>query len=279
LIGRHWRAGFGIAVRVSVFARNFIDNGLAPLFLVLLHVRNVVAFFGAHTQAVYPRQREVSATVLFRDRQDAGRRLAEILSRMPIDRDAVVLALPRGGVPVAYEVAAELGLPLDVFVVRKVGVPSHEELAMGAVASGGTVVRNEDVLRSLEIDNETFSRVAEEEKHEVERRESVYREGPPLAIAMRPVILIDDGVATGSTMLAAARAVRRAGARRVTVAVPVAAAETSSLFKGEVDALVACATPEPFRGVGAWYDDFRQTTDEEVRELLQSRSSGEQQSR
>jgi len=217
--------------------------------------------------------------VLFRDRQDAGRRLAELLSRTVPDRDSVVLALPRGGVPVAREVAWALGLPLDVLIVRKIGVPGHEELAMGAVASAGTIVRNEDVLRSLEIDDETFDSVAEEQQHEVQRRERLYRDGAALSIQAKPVILIDDGVATGSTMLAAVRAVRRAGARRVTVAVPVAAAETASLFRGEVDTLVACATPEPFRGVGAWYDDFRQTTDEEVRELLQSRSAGEETNR
>ncbi|MBV9269589.1 MAG: phosphoribosyltransferase, partial [Candidatus Eremiobacteraeota bacterium] len=170
---------------------------------------------------MYPRQREVSATVLFRDRQDAGRRLAELLSRTVPDRDSVVLALPRGGVPVAREVAWALGLPLDVLIVRKIGVPGHEELAMGAVASSATIVRNEDVLRSLEIDDETFDSVAEEQQHEVQRREQLYRDGPALSIQAKPVILIDDGVATGSTMLAAVRAVRRAGARHVTVAVPV----------------------------------------------------------
>ncbi|MBV9270013.1 MAG: phosphoribosyltransferase, partial [Candidatus Eremiobacteraeota bacterium] len=129
------------------------------------------------------------------------------------------------------------------------------------------------------IDDETFLQAAREQQQEVTRREQLYRDGPPLSVRSKPVILIDDGVATGSTMLAAVRAVRRAGARRVTVAVPVAAAETASLFGGEADALVACATPEPFRGVGAWYDDFRQTTDEEVRELLQSRSTGEETNR
>lgn len=195
---------------------------------------------------------------------------------MRLDSNAIVLALPRGGVPVAWEVARELGLPLDVFIVRKVGVPGHEELAMGAVASGGTVVRNEDVLRSLEIDGETFAQAAAVQLEEVERREELYRGGPPLAIENKTVILVDDGVATGSSMLAAVRAVRKRGAKSVIVAVPVAAAETASLFRGEADTLFAAATPEPFRGVGAWYDDFRQTTDEEVRELLNGGSAGEE---
>lgn len=214
--------------------------------------------------------------MLFRDRRDAGRRLAEMLSRIRIDSDAVVLALPRGGVPVGWEVAQELGLPLDVFIVRKVGVPGHEELAMGAVASGGTVVRNEDVLRSLEIDDATFLQAAATQVQEVERRAQLYRDGPPISVKDKPVILVDDGVATGSTMLAAVRAVRRSGAKSVVVAVPVAAAETAPIFKGEADVLVACATPEPFRGVGAWYDDFRQTTDEEVREYLSGGAPGEE---
>lgn len=210
--------------------------------------------------------------MLFRDRRDAGRRLAEILGHLHLDASAVVLALPRGGVPVGWEVANLLGLPLDVFVVRKVGVPGHEELAMGAVASGGIVVRNEDVMRSLELDDETFAQAAAVQVRELERREQLYRGGPPASVENKTVILVDDGVATGSSMLAAVRAVRRRGAKSVVVAVPVAAAETASLFKGEADTLVAVATPEPFRGVGAWYDDFRQTTDEEVRELLNEAS-------
>jgi predicted phosphoribosyltransferase len=213
------------------------------------------------------RRRAVAA---FRDRTDAGRQLAEHLSDYVGRSDAIVLALPRGGVPVACEVAAALGAPLDVFLVRKLGVPGQEELAMGAIASGGVRVLNEHVLQMLGISDEEIDRVAEQEEQELERREWLYRNGRPAPdLRDRTVILIDDGLATGSTMRAAVQAVRMQGAREVVVAVPVAAPATCDAFRDEGDNVVCALTPEPFYAVGLWYDDFSQTTDEEVRRLLE----------
>jgi predicted phosphoribosyltransferase len=170
---------------------------------------------------------------------------------------------------VAWEVARHLGAPLDVFVVRKLGVPGQEELAMGAQASGGAVVLNEDVVRALDIPEEEIARVAAEESRELSRREREYRGGrPPLDVAGRTVILVDDGLATGSTMRAAVGALRMLGPRALVVAVPIAAPSTCESLAQEVDDIVCAATPEPFRAVGLWYDDFSQTTDEEVRQLL-----------
>jgi predicted phosphoribosyltransferase len=181
----------------------------------------------------------------------------------------LVLALPRGGVPVAFEVARALGAPLDVFLVRKLGVPGHEELAMGAIATGGVRVVNEAVVRELGIGGEVIDAVAGRERAELERRERAYRgERPAPEVRGRAVILVDDGLATGSTMRAAALAVRRQEPERVVVAAPVAARATCAELLAEVDDVVCAATPEPFYGVGRWYEDFSQTTDEEVRELL-----------
>ena len=183
--------------------------------------------------------------------------------------DTLVLALPRGGVPVAFEVARALRAPLDIFLVRKLGVPGQEELAMGAIASGGVRVVNEDVVRHLGITPEVIDAVAAREQGELERRERAYRdERPAPDVRGRTVILVDDGLATGSTMRAAALALRQQGPARVVVAVPVASREACEEFRGEVDDIVCAATPEPFMGVGRWYEDFSQTTDEEVRELL-----------
>ncbi len=208
-------------------------------------------------------------TVIFRDRTDAGRKLAARLKEYAGRTDVLVLALPRGGVPVAYEVAKELGAPLDVFLVRKLGVPGQEELAMGAIASGGVRVLNEDVVSYLGIPAEVIDIVGADERRELERRERTYRNGrPPPDVTGRVVILIDDGLATGSTMRAAAAALRAQRPARIVVAVPVSAPETCEQFKSEVDEVICAATPEPFRGVGLWYRDFSQTTDEEVRELL-----------
>lgn len=181
----------------------------------------------------------------------------------------LVLGLPRGGVPVAYEVARELDAPLDVFLVRKLGVPGHEELAMGAIASGGTRVLNERVLALTTIPDEIIARVAAEEQRELERRERAYRgDRPTLDVRGATVILVDDGLATGSTMRAAAAALRQQQPDQLVVAVPVAAAETCNEFRSEVDEMICIMTPEPFHGVGMWYDDFSQTTDDEVRRLL-----------
>lgn len=207
--------------------------------------------------------------MLFQDRIDAGRRLAEELSDYAGRRDVLVLALPRGGVPVAFEVAERLDAPLDIFLVRKLGVPGHEELAMGAIATGGVRVVNREVVDYLRITGEVIDAVAAEEQRELERRERAYRDGrPPPDVRGRTAILVDDGLATGSTMRAAAAALRRQGPAGIVVAVPVSSPEACDEFRTEVDDIVCAVTPRPFRGVGMWYEDFTQTTDEEVRELL-----------
>jgi predicted phosphoribosyltransferase len=206
---------------------------------------------------------------VFRNRADAGRRLATLLGAYAGRPDVIVLALPRGGVPVGAEVARALGAPLDVFLVRKLGVPGHEELAMGAIASGGVRVLNEDVVTALHIPPAVVDAVAAREEAELSRREALYRgDRPPPDLRGRVVILVDDGLATGSTMRAAAAAVRGQGPARIVVAVPVAAAETCAELRAQVDELVGALTPEPFFAVGVWYEDFSQTTDEEVRTLL-----------
>jgi predicted phosphoribosyltransferase len=205
----------------------------------------------------------------FADRADGGRRLAEALRHYAGRTDVTVLALPRGGVPVGYEVAHALDLPLEVFLVRKLGVPGHEELAMGAIASGDVLVLNPDVVVTLEIPARVIDAVAAREKPELERRQHEYRNGRPEPdLRGRTVLLVDDGLATGSTMRAAVTAVRRQGAARVVVAVPVASPQACSEFRLEVDDFVCLLTPEWFAAVGEWYEDFSQTTDEEVRDLL-----------
>jgi predicted phosphoribosyltransferase len=207
--------------------------------------------------------------MLFHDRTDAGRQLAAELETYANRPDVVVLALPRGGVPVAFEVAQALGAPLDVFLVRKLGLPGHPELAMGAIASGGVRVLNQDVVQTLQIPDEVIDEVAAEEAQELGRREHLYRDGRPAPdVRGRSVILIDDGLATGSTMRAAVAALRELGPSRIVVAVPVAAPETCAALAGEVDDIVCVRTPRPFYAVGVWYENFSQTTDEEVRELL-----------
>lgn len=212
----------------------------------------------------------------FRDRTDAGRALAAELAGYRGAPGVLVLALPRGGVPVAYEVARALGAPLDVFLVRKLGVPGHEELALGAIATGGVRVLNDHVVRGARVSPEQIEAVAAREQAELERREREYRGGrPPPEIRGRVVILVDDGLATGATMRAAAEAVARQGPARVVIAVPVAAAETCRALSRQVDEVVCAETPEPFWGVGMWYQDFGQTTDEEVRALLRQESAPE----
>ena len=207
--------------------------------------------------------------MLFRDRSDAGRRLARRLERYAGRADVVVLALPRGGVPVGFEIARALKAPLDVFLVRKLGVPGQEELAMGALASGGVRVINESLVRRLGIPAAMIEEVAAKEERELARRERVYRgSNPPLPVAGRTVILVDDGLATGASLQAAAKASRQQDPARIVAAVPVGAAETCAEFRNIVDEMVCAETPEPFWAVGNWYDDFSQTTDEEVRSLL-----------
>ena len=205
----------------------------------------------------------------FADRAEAGRILAEKLADYAERDDVIVLALPRGGVPVAYEVAQALGAPLDVFVVRKLGAPSQEELAMGAIASGDVVVVNEEVVKALRVPSEVLEEKIASERAELARRESVYRgDRPPRDVQGRTVILIDDGLATGSTMRAAVTALRGQATARIVVAVPIGAPATSAEFQQIADECICALTPEPFRAVGLWYDDFSQTTDDEVRDLL-----------
>ncbi|HYP54441.1 MAG TPA: phosphoribosyltransferase [Pyrinomonadaceae bacterium] len=207
--------------------------------------------------------------MIFRDRTDAGRALARRLTAYAGRADVLVLALPRGGVPVAFEVADALGAPLDIFLVRKLGVPGQEELAMGAIASGGVRVVNEQVVEYMRITDDVLNEAAAREQKELERRERLYRGARPAPdVTGRVVILVDDGLATGSTMRAAALALRQQRPARVVVAVPVASAQTCREFRREVDEIVCAETPEPFNGVGRWYEDFSQTSDEEVRELL-----------
>jgi putative phosphoribosyl transferase len=206
----------------------------------------------------------------FRDRRDAGRILAQRLSAYAGHPDVLILALPRGGVPVAYEVAMALSAPLDIFIVRKLGLPGHEELAIGAIASGGIRVLNDDIIRVLNIPKEVINIVAQRELQELQRREKNYRgDRPAPEVRERTVILIDDGLATGASMRAAVAGLRTQHPARLIVAVPTAAPETCEAFEAEVDEIICAITPEPFYGVGRWYEDFSQTTDEEVRAFLE----------
>jgi predicted phosphoribosyltransferase len=214
--------------------------------------------------------------MLFRDRLEAGRRLAQKLSDYAGKPDVVVLALPRGGVPVAAEVARALDAPLDIFLVRKLGLPGQEELAMGAIASGGSRVLNTSLLRRLHVSPETVDAVAVRERRELDRREREYRgsHAPP-PIRGRTVILVDDGLATGASMHAAVAALRTQEPARIVVAVPVGAPSTCEDLRQIADDVVCAETPEPFAAVGQWYDDFSQTSDDEVRQLLEaSRNPG-----
>jgi len=209
----------------------------------------------------------------FRDRFDAGRRLATVLQPYAGRPNLLVLALPRGGVPVAYEVARQLNAPLDLMLVRKLGVPGHEELAMGAIAPGGVRIISDDVVRALGISERAIAAIAANEEHELERRAQAYRGDRPLPdVKGKTVILIDDGLATGSTMRAAVAALKSQNPERLIVAVPVAAPETCDALREEVDDVVCALAPEPFFAVGNWYQDFSQTSDEEVRELLRRAS-------
>ncbi len=211
---------------------------------------------------------------VFRNRRDAGRALGTELGAYTGRDDVVVLGLPRGGVPVAFEVAVALDAPLDVFLVRKLGAPGQEELAMGAIASGGVRTLNPAVIESLRISPEEIDRTARSEERELRRREISYREDrPPLDLSGRIVILVDDGLATGSSMRAAVEAVRKLAPERIVVAVPVAPPSTAREMRRVADDVVCVATPEPFYSVGRFYEEFEQTTDEEVRDLLRRAAS------
>jgi putative phosphoribosyl transferase len=205
----------------------------------------------------------------FADRAAAGRELAQRLEPYANRRDAIVLGLARGGMPVAFEVARALALPLDVFLVRKLGVPGHEELAMGAIASGGVRVVNAQVVDALDLPQDAIDAVAAREHDELDRRERAYRDGRRAAeVAGRIAIVVDDGLATGSSMRAAVQALKERDAAGIVVAVPVAPPHTCAQLEAEADAVICARTPEPFRAVGAWYEDFAQTTDDEVRALM-----------
>jgi putative phosphoribosyl transferase len=211
--------------------------------------------------------------IRFRNRREAGQIVAKELTDYANQPDVLVLALPRGGVPVGFEVAQAIGAPLDVFVVRKLGVPGHEELAMGAIASGGVRVLNSSVIESFGISEKELNAAAEEEGRELDRRERDYRKGRPSPeVRGRTVILVDDGIATGSTVRAAIGALRKLGAGKIVVATPTIARATADEMSAEVDELVAVTTPSDFAAVGQWYEDFSQTGDEEVRQLLEKSS-------
>ena len=206
----------------------------------------------------------------FRNRRDAGRKLAQELLHYANRSDVIILALPRGGVPVAYEVALALNVPLDIFIVRKLGLPGQEELAIGAIASGGIRVLNEDILRALHISQSVIDQVVQRELKELQRRERLYRGvNPPPEVRDRTVILIDDGLATGASMRAAVAGLRAQQPARIVVAVPTGAPETCEAFNKVADEVICAITPEPFLGVGRWYEDFSQTTDEGVRLFLE----------
>ena len=206
----------------------------------------------------------------FRDRHDAGRRLAAELGAYAHRPDVIVLALPRGGVPVGFEVATALGVPLDVFVVRKLGVPWHEELAMGAIATGDVEVLDRDLIRIAHVSDAQLDEVRATERAELVRRERLYRRDRPAPnLFGKIVILVDDGLATGSSVRAAISALRMEAPQRIVVAVPVSAPVTCDAFRDIVDEIICAETPEPFHAVGEWYDDFAQTTDAEVHELLE----------
>jgi predicted phosphoribosyltransferase len=208
--------------------------------------------------------------MIFRNRKQAGQLLAEKLRKYTDRQDVIVLALPRGGVPVGFEVAQALHAAMDIFVVRKLGVPGQEELAMGAIAGGGVRVINYDVVNALMISEETIEIATSMQRAELERREQIYRgDRPQPEVRGKVAILVDDGLATGASMRAAVRALRKLDPARIVVAVPTGAPSTCREFDALADETICLTTPEPFYGVGAWYDDFSQTTDEEVRELLE----------
>lgn len=248
---------------MGIFLIPFVKRTVYSIF------RNILSFL--HENRLWSaKSMEERETTLFKDRRDAGRKLAPKLTSYAGWPNLLVLALPRGGVPVAYEVALGLNAPLDIFIVRKLGLPGREELAIGAIATGGVRVLNRDIIRMLSIPDEVIKFVARRELQELGRREKLYRgDRPAPDVRDRAIILIDDGLATGASMRAAIAGLRAQHPARIVVAVPTAAEEVCQAFRSEVDEIVCAITPEPFYGVGRWYENFSQTTDEEVRILLE----------
>lgn len=212
----------------------------------------------------------------FHDRQDAGLKLANKLEDYSKKPEVLVLALPRGGVPVAYEISKALSAPLDVLIVRKLGVPGHEELAFGAIASGNTLIFNEEIINSLHLSDDKIKQVIEKETNELKRRELLYRKGkPPISVKDKTIILVDDGIATGATMLAAVNSIAKQKAKNIIIATPVAALSTAEDFINKVDEFICLLQPFDFYAVGLWYDNFNQTSDEEVADLLMKANKNE----
>lgn len=212
----------------------------------------------------------------FHDRQDAGLKLANKLEDYSKKPEVLVLALPRGGVPVAYEISKALSAPLDVLIVRKLGVPGHEELAFGAIASGNTLIFNEEIINSLHLSDDKIKQVIEKETNELKRRELLYRKGKPaISVKDKTIILVDDGIATGATMLAAVNSIAKQKAKNIIIATPVAALSTAEDFINKVDEFICLLQPFDFYAVGLWYDNFNQTSDEEVADLLMKANKNE----
>ncbi len=206
---------------------------------------------------------------IFKDRTDAGKKLILKLEKYKDHKDVIVLGLPRGGVPVAFEVAKYLKVPQDIFIVRKLGVPGQEELAFGAISSDGVRVLNKEIINLMKIPKEVVEKVTEIEKQELLRREQLYKgDKPPITIAGKIVILVDDGLATGASMRAAITALKILNPKKIVLAVPTASSDTCEDFENEVDEVICASTPEPFRGVGFWYEDFSQIKDEQVKKIL-----------
>jgi putative phosphoribosyl transferase len=247
-----------------------VDSG-RPGFVVCSHPNPIDPAQYSHESEPYPSVEELPRAIIFRNRRVAGRALAGRLGPYAAREDVLVLALPRGGVPVGYEVAEALGAPLDVFIVRKLGLPGYPEVAMGAIASEGVRVLDLPLIRRAGVSPAEVERATREEERELERRERSYRAGrPPLDVAGRIVLLVDDGLATGASMRAAIEALRKLRPRRVVVAVPVSPEGICRELRSLADDVVCVATPEPFSAVGRFYDDFDQTSDEEVRALLET---------
>jgi len=234
-----------------------------------LLLQRYLRYFWRETKQFKNRSHGSYLYMVFTDRREAGKKLAGRLQHYANQEDVLVLALPRGGVPVAFEVAQKLQVPLDIFIVRKLGLPGQEELAIGAIASGGTLVLNESLVNQLRLSRATIDSITEREEEELARREELYRRGRRAhSLAGKKIILVDDGLATGASMKAAALAIKDYSPAKVIVAVPVAAAETCVEFQKLVDEVICFTTPDPFWAVGNWYANFTQTTDKEVENLL-----------